>query len=483
MKKFRIYILMALITFMLLPSCSEEISINLNEDIEEKMPSTPDFESFVSSEQASEVATAFFNKTTTRNNGAIVQKTIASMETIKENDKPLMYIINYANGGFIIIGATRNYYPVLAYSEENTFILNEKMYALLSWMEDTKEEIKESDTQGDDTLFERRNMWRHYETEHIDTDSTISGTTLRSTMEEYIAFGNRRIELRNQYYDYGYMYYRLSDLEYANLLPMDALNCLFNTAEAIGSPPYFTIVGVRSEYHSNQIGPLLTTNWHQNSPYNSAIPNPNLDAGCGPVAMAQIMNFHKYPHQLTYNGILINWNTMPNNATNISNAGSVPHLIAAAGMALWTIYTQWGSAVLPGQVDNGFRKFLYNASNKSYNHQDVINEIGRRRPVMMYGSRNTVNITNSHYWVCDGVKTATSSTYYFAEFRIGGPGNYNYINPGGATGCNPHEVGYSSVGFHMNWGWGVNGGNGWYSGANSPNGNYQHHRRNFLVHP
>ncbi|RGX77906.1 Spi family protease inhibitor, partial [Bacteroides stercorirosoris] len=31
----------------------------------------------------------------------------------KENNLPLMYIINYNKGGFIIISATKNYYPIL----------------------------------------------------------------------------------------------------------------------------------------------------------------------------------------------------------------------------------------------------------------------------------------------------------------------------------------------------------------------------------
>ena len=100
---------------------------------------------------------------------------------------------------------------------------------------------------------------------------------------------------------------------------------------------------------------------------------------------------------------------------------------------------------------------------------------------MMFGSRNTVNVTNSHYWVCDGVRSLTRRIFYFAEFLIGG--NFRYDGTG-STSCNPRETMDSFLMFHMNWGW--RSGNGWFFGsnsANSPNGNFQHHRRNYFVHP
>jgi hypothetical protein len=102
---------------------------------------------------------------------------------------------------------------------------------------------------------------------------------------------------------------------------------------------------------------------------------------------------------------------------------------------------------------------------------------------MMYGSRNTINITNSHYWVCDGVRESHYSTLYFVEYRIEGSGHYSYTDLGHPTGDSPRESGWStSTVYHMNWGWGGSG-DGWYVGANSPNGNFQHHRMNFYVYP
>jgi hypothetical protein len=47
-----------------------------------------------------------------------------------------------------------------------------------------------------------------------------------------------------------------------------------------------------------QVGPLLTTNWHQRGPYNDLCPMGNGGrsvVGCVPLAAAQIMNYHEHP--------------------------------------------------------------------------------------------------------------------------------------------------------------------------------------------
>jgi hypothetical protein len=61
-----------------------------------------------------------------------------------ENGEPAMYVINYAdNGGFVIVGATRNYYPVLAFSDKGSFTTSGDMpLGLTDWIEGNKEAVK-----------------------------------------------------------------------------------------------------------------------------------------------------------------------------------------------------------------------------------------------------------------------------------------------------------------------------------------------------
>ena len=58
---------------------------------------------------------------------------------------------------------------------------------------------------------------------------------------------------------------------------------------------------------------LLNTKWHQGYPFNMRqglhprTGNP-IPAGCGPIALAQVINYHKYPN--FYKGTIFNWNLL-----------------------------------------------------------------------------------------------------------------------------------------------------------------------------
>ena len=62
-----------------------------------------------------------------------------------------MHIFNYEDGGFIIVGATRNYYPILAYSDKGSFVLKDDMGPVDVWLEETKVCIKNSELSDETT--------------------------------------------------------------------------------------------------------------------------------------------------------------------------------------------------------------------------------------------------------------------------------------------------------------------------------------------
>jgi hypothetical protein len=469
------------VTFLF--ACDSNDDIFLNDSVAVNERSDPGDETFVSSKQALETASIFFDTlldSIATKSGVKEQKIIASIEAKKDSDNgtPLMYIINYEDGGFIIISATKNYYPVLAYSEKNSFVIHERMYGVLNWMEEMTEEIRESDTQDDKTLFKMHNMWKRYK--KTEEDKTASDVKTKSSAEELTAFSRRVAELRNQYYDRGYRYYKLSDVLDKSLLPFAVSANLYAQAESLASPLEYTIVGIKNEDRFKTVGPLLTTNWHQGSPYNSLCPNSNRPAGCAAVAMAQIMNFYKQPQSLTYNGHTVNWNDMPNEA---------PYVVTVAHQVSNTHYFKLPLLIdvafaWPHDIDDGFRAIGYSVSNKEHNDQDVGNELFiRQRPVMMLGFPGAVN-PNGHYWVCDGADNSKHTIYYFAEYRLVSSGtNYEYDDIGGPSAENPALYEYGYAGYHCNWGWGNSYCDGWYASADSPKGNFNHYRENFYVHP
>ncbi len=436
---------------------------------------------FVSVDQATRVAKFFFcsktdEKTLTKTDASSL-KSSASVEMISEDQHPLMYILNYPEGGFAIVSATRNYYPVLAYSDEGSFVLSD-MDPATGWMEETKEAIRISENYDDETKSSIHRMWDVFEMEE---SQALSGSSLKSSDPMADAFAARMRALYLQYGPLGWSYFvPLSGAQ--TYLDSNDYSYLCSLANSLGSPLQYTIVILKTNTQYRKVGELLpNVVWHQGSPYNSVCNSHGYDAGCGSVAMAMIMKFHKYPPTLICDNHTINWNNLSNNGNPV---GSIPYLITATGRALNTIYTSLGSCALPSQVDNAFRFFGYTVSDRSYSYDEVRAELlGKQRPVMMFGSPNDLYI-NSHYWVCDGVDDVQYTTNYFMEFI--NPGSYTFSTQGYSSPSNPRtSQTLSSSYLHMNWGWANGSNNGWYyySNVNTSVNNYSHLRENFFVGP
>ena len=67
---------------------------------------------------------------------------ISSSATVREDGQDLMYIFNYEDGGWVIVGSTREYYPILAYSDKGKFELQDDMGPVDVWLDGTKVSIK-----------------------------------------------------------------------------------------------------------------------------------------------------------------------------------------------------------------------------------------------------------------------------------------------------------------------------------------------------
>ena len=80
----------------------------------------------ISSFDASILAKKFANNEygrDSRNASSIIIKDIQTITS--ESDEPLMYVVNYSDDqGFVVISATKNYTPVLAYSDKGYLDVN-----------------------------------------------------------------------------------------------------------------------------------------------------------------------------------------------------------------------------------------------------------------------------------------------------------------------------------------------------------------------
>lgn len=180
--------------------------------------------------------------------------------------------------------------------------------------------------------------------------------------------------------------------------------------------------------------PLLTTRWHQGAPYADNCPGGV--AGCAPIAVAQIMAYHKHPAQ--FNGHTYNWNAIT--ATDILYSGSagaisVAQLVYDIGDTAGINY-EIGTETSIHLLDNTLEAFDYNYSTPtSYNADRVVENINNGQPVLMDGYNNQFD---GHTWVIDGYnRINTRYTYYYIdrpnfiyETRIVGSVDYFHCNMG-----------------------------------------------------
>ena len=224
---------------------------------------------------------------------------------------------------------------------------------------------------------------------------------------------------------------------------------------------------IRDEYTPNTtkgavVGPLLSTIWNQDNPYNASCPSDaagpggHAYAGCVATAMAQIIRYWEYPSQGTgsheyncsssmyVNGQLTNFNygnlqanfgtqydysNMPDLITS-TNYTEVAKLIYHCGVSVEMTYTPYASSAYSSDVPHALKQYFKYSTNgtptptyrnrSSYTESYWINllksELDYWRPVLYNGSGSG----GGHAFVCDGY----DDQGYF-HFNWGWSGSYN----------------------------------------------------------
>ena len=134
------YVILVMSILFLTLSCGESDNIGIDGYLIEESGSSSINGSFISIDKAEETAMLFMkhllDKASTRS-----YSESPSVKTICEEGKPIMYVFNYPNGGFVIISATKDYYPILAYSDEFNFDTSLNIDGVTSWIEETKDAV------------------------------------------------------------------------------------------------------------------------------------------------------------------------------------------------------------------------------------------------------------------------------------------------------------------------------------------------------
>lgn len=397
MKAFSRYYLVIASLFLITTSCSDDSGIESIENIENSI-SIKDSTRVDLSEIKRIASSLYLNKNSKKKDNEIAE--ITPIGTDLTN--PSYYIINYQNGGFLILSGDKRMFPVLAYSNTNNFDTKAEAYPdlLVSWLKQQDEKVRKM---REDTVIMYPEIQKQWEVMNI---------------QNYVSEDNQVQQ---------------------------------KSTESCGS------LEVGESLLVESYGPLLNTRWGQGEGYNNQAPDYNCTrydngktaTGCVATAMAQIMRFHEYPNNY-------NWSIMPNAVTTSNMASNgvdeIARLMRDSGNSVGMDWGCDGSSASTGDADNALiSSFGYTSADyMGFSSSTLGNEVKNGYPVILKGGEKVTKwlifdtYQKGHAWVSDG----------YRRYKV-----VVLVNKGR---WGPQPTCVNGYNYHMNWGWnGFN--NGWYS--------------------
>ena len=247
----------------------------------------------ISTVDANKMATLFKGVTPTTRAATAYEVTTISDSV---SGKPLVYVINYGHdNGFVIISASKNTQPILAFSDKGKFTFNAD-HPSMDLLKDFKRIVRNAQSCTSDSLrIKYALQWASFEK----TPETVLTRALPAEIEQ------RKAKEREYQESRGYKC--LGDLTTAQyFLSFDDYEAFMREMKDCSDPQYdyrqVTQIFVKT-ITQDSIGALLKTQWHQDYPFNVGTSNGH--AGCVPIAIAQIAYYHKYPSKCDWDNIAI----------------------------------------------------------------------------------------------------------------------------------------------------------------------------------
>ncbi|MGM9852938.1 MAG: C10 family peptidase [Muribaculaceae bacterium] len=363
-------------------------------------------------------------------------KTVKNMVAINDSSgNPAIYAVNFEDG-YIMVSATQKYFPVLAEVEYGTFTLDVLKETGMEVVVDemlANIEIARSGKYD----FKARTYWRDY----VDNgDSRMRQSRLRAS-DDYWEEYDRWL---NSDGVYGNNVYYLHDCFDNEILPEDVYNSYVRAAqdedlwEGTDYSWWWTAYVVEKKTSTFEThGPLLTTKWHQDKPYNTTGKD---FLGCVTIATAQLMKYFRHP--LTFK-----WDNMPDRIKDSSDSPDLTSFLA--GLSDELKVSQGGGSNI-GEAKRVLQNYGYNVTEIKHDDSKIIASLKKDYPV--YARGGDANGGAGHAWVIDGLEYSTSLTeyvlyrladHYYPDFRYEEAQSYERYQE------------YSSViRYHYNWGGG-----------------------------
>lgn len=288
-------------------------------------------------------------------NKELENKKVKEISSVPNEEGDIVYyIINYEKKGFLILAADNRIEPILAFSEDNNFPLDNEEYpnGLVEWLVDTKNFV----------------------------DEVRKSSNLKHNIGKQMSWTTQSIQ---------------------NIITPHDGSEIRNFNKAVDDPPGEDPCEDQHELTS----PLLTTKWGQGNGYNNFVPllncnssNGRAPTGCVATAMAQVMRYHEFPNNYT-------WANMPDDYGTTATAT----LMADIGNSVNMNYACDGSGTGMDEISPSFTgDFGYlSATKANFNRDIVTQQLRLDQPVILSGGRKDGwwifgVFADGHAWVCDG---------------------------------------------------------------------------------
>ena len=411
------------------------------------------------SSQAEIVAQIYLNKARTRSSS----RNIPNAESIKsiipirtENRELAIYAVNFNGGGYILVSASTEFYPILAEIETGEYNPEEINDAASTYIADLAHKVilaKEGKLN-----INTEPQWIPYigipEAKYITRSSNAFSDEYYDAYYEFI-----------DSQDYGnYRIYKLKNC--SDILPSNIYQEFIQAAQSEDlwegtqySWENTAYVVERTTESLVQIGPLLKTEWGQLYKYYNSN-SKSTPTGCVTIATGQLMRFFQYPASFA-------WNSMPNSTSYLYNAQDTnnnPYVNNNDPLDsfLQILHNKLdvsdsGSSTID-KAEKVLKSYGYSVSKQNHETSKIISSLKyNRKPVYARGAKGFLR--DGHAWVIDGLYAYTCEVRY-TLYRLSDRSypDFRYDN---AENANPYIIFNDLYTFHMNWGWDGQG-NGWF---------------------
>lgn len=393
-----------------------------------------------------------------------------SISNLNKSGENVAYVINFLpNNGFLIVSATKNNFPILAYADEGLFDTEQSDGGLEDWKDDLFSSVNYLNS-NPECLYaiKAKKKWEKFEKgnrltinsrggiggddDHMSMPTDEDMKILTKICYDSINYWGTRPDM-NVYtlQEYIARYPDREDLE-------ERAKQLIYT-EYQGAYKDFTFIVERTHqiYENSDI--LVDSKWYQGEidttivSYNQCFGVFPLGsrklAGCGPIAAAQIMYAYKWPQSY-------NWSQMKPDEPTLESAKLIFDITESSNPKYEWLF---GTSVNFKDLLNTLHKFGYSASRCSNTDGKFPYTVPCIVGSIMYDEDGQTSEYNNHAWVIGGQKYTSWRTvtelwtfldfYYFSFIDIGpeSDGSLTYL--------------------YANWGYKNGVDNGWYLSIDS----------------